>query len=478
MKTFKSLISIIITMTMLFSYGFTAEAEDKGLVMPEYDSIISAVNTVNERYQANIEYDEMEYGISNCFLYKTIYQTGNIEAYYTTGNEAYLEYAKNWAGSCNWVGHPSKDSKDLWTWGYSQTLTGNAVLFSHFQGCFQVYIDLYNIEKNNSDNNIADEKKIERAIEVMSYQTSLDEDGFWHMASSLYMGLPVMVKLYHLTGEKTYLDSMYKYFKYTKELLYDGPGGIPENENGYTTSARLTDGAHYSDSDNYKNLFYTDESFVYPQRLYNGIDEKLFSGTDNGLVFAALASALEELPIDYEHYGEFLNTYTQMAKAIKQSMSTDENGYGFWTQNMLLKEPVASYNPNGYETYSTALFTYALAWGINAGVLDYDEYAPTVIRSWNYLENVALQPDGSIGYCFDISRSAPGATTIKNYHNNSYGVGAFLLAGCEMSRFAEQETESQDAKFDALFETIEKTVELIRGLFGEQKNVDKFSSIR
>ena len=467
MKKVRALISIIIVMTMLSSYGFTAQAEDKGLVVPEYENIVSAVNTVNEHYQTNTKYDELELAIPNCFLYRTVYQTGNIEAYYVTGNKAYLEYAEHWAEDCNWEGHPLKHYKDSWSWDYSQALMGDAVLFSHFQGCFQVYIDLYNIEKEESAGEITDEKKIQRAIEVMSYQIGKEEDSFWWIAESLYMGLPVMVKLYHLTGEEKYLDSMYKYFKYTKELLYDGPGGIPENEDGYTTSARLQKGANYSVSDNYKNLFYTDESYVYPRRLYNGIDEKLFSAKDNGLVFAALAKALEELPEDYQHYDEFLNTYTQMAKAIKQSMCTDENGYGFWTQNMLLKEPVSANNTNGYETYSTSLFTYALAWGINAGILDYDEYAQTVIRAWNYLENIALQPDGSIGYCFDISRSSVGATTIKVYHTNSYSVGAFLLAGCEMSRFVKQDTQSQETKFNALFKTIEKTIGLIKGLFCE-----------
>ena len=455
MKKVKSLISIIMAMVILSSYSFSVKAEDKGLVMPEYENIISAVNTVNEHYQANVKYDESNLEIPNSFLYRTVYQTGNLETYYMTGNKAYLEYAENWAESCNWEGHPSKNDKTVWTWGYSQTFTGNEVLFSHFQGCFQVYIDLYNMEK--------DESKIERAIEVMSYQTSLNEDSFWHMADSLYMGLPLMVKLYHLTGDEKYLDCMYKYFKYTKELFYDGPGGIPESADGYTTSAGLKEGANYSDSNNYKYLFYSNDSYVYPQRLYNGKDEKVFSSKDNGLVFAALARAMEELPTTWEHYDEFLNTYIEMAKAIKQNMCVDENGYGFWTQNMLLKEPVASYNPNGYETYATALFTYAFAWGINAGILDYDEYSQSLIRAWNYLENVALQPDGSIGYCFDISRSSIGATTIKIYNDNSYSVGAFLLAGCEMSKFVENETktESPGIKLNALFEMLEKTVELI-----------------
>ncbi len=434
MKRLKRFISIVIVAGMLFSYGFSVKADDKGLIMPEYENIISAVNKVNEHYQATVGYDELELGVPNCFLYKTVYQTGNLEAYYVTGNKAYLEYAENWAESCNWEGHPSKNDKILWTWGYSQTFAGNAVLFSNFQGCFQVYIDLYNMEK--------DEPKIERALEVMSYQTSLNEDSFWHMADSLYMGLPLMVKLYHLTDEEKYLDCMYKYFKYTKELLYDGPGGIPENEDGYTTSARLNEGAQYSDSNNHKYLFYPDASYVYPRRLYEGIDEKMFSAKDNGLVFAALARVLKELPEEYEHYDEFLNTYTQMAKAIKQSMCIDENGYGFWTQNMLLKKPVASYNPNGYETYSTAMFTYALAWGINAGILDYEEYDQNVIRAWNYLENIALKDDGSLRYAFDVARSATGAST-ERANINSYSVGAFLLAGCEMSEFIEQVNVNQ-----------------------------------
>ncbi|MBQ8541548.1 MAG: discoidin domain-containing protein, partial [Clostridia bacterium] len=86
----------------------------------------------------------------------------------------------------------------------------------------------------------------------------------------------------------------------------------------------------------------------------------------------------------------------------------------------------------GYETSGTAFFTYGFAWGINAGILPKDEYLETAVRAWNYLENIALQPDGMVGYVQYIGSNAVEAMGPRN--NQNFGTGAFLLAAAEMSR--------------------------------------------
>ena len=69
------------------------------------------------------------------------------------------------------------------------------------------------------------------------------------------------------------------------------------------------------------------------------------------------------------------------------------------------------------------------------GMLDKAANRPGVMKAWNYLTTVALQPDGRIGYVQPIGEKAiPGQVVDANSTAN-FGVGAFLLAACEMVRF-------------------------------------------
>ena len=94
----------------------------------------------------------------------------------------------------------------------------------------------------------------------------------------------------------------------------------------------------------------------------------------------------------------------------------------------------ASHAP-GPETSGTALFTYGILWGVNNGILAKKQYKQAIKRAWNYLTKVALQKDGRVGYVQPIGeRAIPGQTVDSNSQSN-FGVGAFLLAACEYSRY-------------------------------------------
>ncbi len=443
-KLLKSAVSVLTAVAMVASVAASfavvtvaepvvaSAAEDKGAIMPTYEGTIAALEAANDYYQSRVKYNQVEYGIPNYFWAKAAYLTGNMEAYYATGIEAYRKYATDWANSCGWSSAPSTNKAE-WKWGYDQSFNSKNVLFGDFQICFQSYIDLYNIEKNESKGTVADQKKIARALEVMSEEVSRSNDDFWWWADGLYMVMPVMTKLYKLTGEQKYLDGLYRFWRYAKELMYDGPGGIPTNANGYTTSARLANGAHYSDPNNYTYLFYRDAGYAFPLKGNPGHEsEKNFWARGDGWVFAGLAKVLQDIPDSWEHYDEFEKTYLEMAPAIRDCMRTDENGYGFWTQSMLQGYPTSASNPNGYETSGTAFFTYGFAWGINSGLLPKEEYLETAVRAWNYLEHIALQPDGMVGYVQYIGSQATKAMGPRD--NQNFGVGAYLLAAAEMSR--------------------------------------------
>ncbi len=409
--------------------GYLPEAVEA--MLPTYDSAVAAIRSANDYWQDKYAYNQSVNGLHVAFWDTAAYHTGNVEAYKLTGDEDYLQYSVNWANYCNWTGNNYAGDPSTWTWTYDQNQGSTGVLFGDWQTCFQSYIDMYELG--------VEDASLERVYEVVDYQISKDEDGYWWWADALYMVMPVMSKLYKQTGDEKYLDALYKYFRYAKELMYDGKGGIPTDKNGYTTSAELKSGAGYSDPEDYKNLFYRDANYVYPLRPNSGHEtEKNFWARGNGWVFAGLSKVLSDMPETYEHYDEFCNTYVEMAEAIVSCQQTDDNGYGFWTQSMLQNYPAGNNgNAEGYETSGSAFFTYGLFWGINSGILDKDTYLESAARAWGYLENVALQPGGKVGYVQPIGSNATSATPYST--TNNFGVGAFLLAACEAARYAENQ---------------------------------------
>ena len=72
---------------------------------------------------------------------------------------------------------------------------------------------------------------------------------------------------------------------------------------------------------------------------------------------------------------------------------------------------------------------YALAWGINNGLLSKEKFQPAVAKAWEGL-NRLVSRDGRVGWVQPI-----GADPRRNFNEESwevYGAGAFLLAGSEV----------------------------------------------
>ncbi|MDD5185124.1 MAG: glycoside hydrolase family 88 protein [Paludibacter sp.] len=316
------------------------------------------------------------------------YHTGNMEAYFVTANEKYLQYSEKWAIKNEWKGVKGND-RTKWKYKYGET--ADYVLFGDWQICFQTYIDLYNIAP--------DSIKIARAREVMEYEMSTPRNDYWWWADGLYMVMPVMTKLYRVTGNTMYLDKLNEYFSYACSIMYDSKA----------------------------DLFYRDAKYVYPaHKSVNG--KKDFWARGDGWVFAGLAKVLKDLPKDSKYRNIFLKYYKDMAKAIIKSQQPE----GYWTRSML--DPQHAPGP---ETSGTAFFTYGLLWGINNGYLKEKTCLPAAIKGWKYLSTVALQPSGKVGYVQPIGEKAiPGQVVDANSTSN-FGVGAFLLAASEMVRYTD-----------------------------------------
>lgn len=351
----------------------------------EHDSIskqqvIDIIKNVNSYWQAN----NSEHG--NAFWHIAAYHTGNMAAYDVTGIEDYRKFSEAWAEKNEWKGAKS-DNKSEWKYSYGEK--DDYVLFGDWQICFQVYIDLYKLNP--------DENKIARAKEVMEYEMSTPKNDYWWWADGLYMVMPVMSRLYKITGNELYLDKLYEYYAFARDLMYNVESG----------------------------LFFRDAKYVYPKHKTNkGLKD--FWARGNGWVFAAIPRVLQDLPNNNKHRAEYIQTFQAMAKALAASQQQD----GYWTRSILDSEQAP-----GPETSGTAFFTYGFLWGINNDLLDEATYKPVVEKSWRYLTQTALQPNGRVGYVQPIGEKAIPGQVIDANSTADFGVGAFLLAASEMIKY-------------------------------------------
>ncbi|MGB3105344.1 glycoside hydrolase family 88 protein [Sphingobacterium siyangense] len=345
--------------------------------------VLEKVNKANQYWQS-IHKPEVW-----AFWDQAAYHTGNMELYKISRKKSYLKYSEDWAKFNEWQGAKSTNEEN---WKYSYGETDDHVLFGDWQICFQTYIDLYNLSPSP--------EKIARAKEVMEYQVHSVNNDYWWWADGLYMVMPVMTKMYNLTKNPLYLSKLKIYLDYSDSIMFD----------------------------NESKLYYRDAKYVFPKhQSLNG--KKDFWARGDGWVFAGLAKVLQDLPKDDRHYNFYLRRFKDMAIAIVDCQQSE----GFWTRSMLDPD-----HAPGRETSGTAFFTYGLLWGINNGLLTEKKFHTAAVRGWNYLSEIALQPDGKVGYIQPIGEKAIPGQVVDANSTAPFGVGAFLLAGSEMYRYMDK----------------------------------------
>ena len=369
-----------IRLVLLFVIFTSLSLQAKSWKAEEVKAVIRQVNTYWQQHNpAEVR----------AFWDHAAYHTGNMEVYKLLGDQQMLDYSVRWAEHNQWKGATEPNSAK---WKYKRYGEGqDFVLFGDWQICFQTYIDLYQLQ--------ADDKRVARALEVMGYEADSRANDYWWWADALYMVMPVMTKMYRLTGDTRYLDKLYQNILYSDSIMLDVETG----------------------------LYFRDGKYVYPKhKSANG--KKDFWARGDGWVLAGLAKVLQDMPNTYTHRLFFLEKYQRLARAVANLQQPE----GYWTRSMMDPE-----HAPGPETSGTAFFTYGLLWGVNNGYLDKKEYSPVIERAWKYLTTIALQKDGKVGYVQPIGeRAIPGQTVDANSQAN-FGVGAFLLAACEYVRYLE-----------------------------------------
>jgi rhamnogalacturonyl hydrolase YesR len=216
----------------------------------------------------------------------------------------------------------------------------------------------------------------------------------WWWCDALFMAPPVWSSMYRATYETKYLDYLDKHWWETSDLLYDAQ----------------------------RHLYFRDVTFLHKM---NAQGNPIFWSRGNGWVMGGIARTLDYLPKDYPAHAKYETQLREMAGAVA---SLQDARNGLWHADLL---DAADYPQP--ETSGSALITFALAWGVNHGVLDQATYMPVIAKAWRGLVG-QIYADGRLGN-IQQTGSAPAYYLPSSSYN--YGVGGFLLAGSEVTQLAE-----------------------------------------
>ncbi|MEV7555294.1 glycoside hydrolase family 88 protein [Amycolatopsis sp. NPDC089917] len=261
--------------------------------------------------------------------------------------------------------------------GYLLQSDPSRPFFPDFQAAGEAYLDLYSFHPDALV--IADVRK-RVADEVASVERG--DAAYWDYVDALNMAMPSLARIGVMDGSEPTLAAMRKLFRSAEKRLFDDGLGLWRRDAG---------------------------SDAYWSR-------------GNGWALAALAKVLQVLPSGDSRRPELLRVFEKMANTLWFLQRRD----GFWNTDLL-----RPWNHGGPESSGTALFTFGLAWGVNAGILDAGKYRPTVDKAWEALSTKALRADGFLGYVQPVA-SGPGPARAGD--TAAYGVGAFLIAGQQMAR--------------------------------------------
>ncbi|MCA9627936.1 MAG: glycoside hydrolase family 88 protein [Myxococcales bacterium] len=302
---------------------------------------------------------------------RATYFSANMMAYSQMGIEDYRTYTEGWAAS-----H---------AWGLNG---GDTTRFADNHTAGQAYIALYRLDPKS--------EKLASITNSISAMVASSQRDDWYWIDALHMAMPVFAALGQINGEpQAYSDAMYELFVDTRDRrgLFNETDGLWYRDSGYKPPATTEPG---------------------------GAD--IYWSRGNGWVMAAMAKTLTELPASDAHRSEYVSVLRSMASALVEVQRPD----GFY--NSSLHDPL---DHGGPESSGTGFFTYAMAWGVNNGLLDRATYEPAIVAGWNALANTAVHPDGRLGYCQRIG-AAPADTSYDE--TTDYCVGAFIMAGLEVAK--------------------------------------------
>ena len=266
---------------------------------------------------------------------------------------------------------------------------GPRIMMADDQAIGQTYLELYMIHK---DPEMMGPLRARLDTEMATPESAYEKKPLWWWCDALYMAPPVYADMAAITGDQKYLSFMDREWSVTTDLLYD-------------RSVHL----------------YSRDATYLDRHEQNG--QKIFWSRGNGWVMGGIVRVLKELPKDSALRPKFEEQLKEMSAEMLSIQGKD----GLWRPGLL--------DPDAYplpEVSGSAFVTYAMAYGVNEGILDRATYWPAVEKAWAGMIS-HVYADGRLG-CIQPVGAAPGAYTETSSY--VYGVGAFLLAGSEIYRTA------------------------------------------
>lgn len=251
----------------------------------------------------------------------------------------------------------------------------------------QMFLEQYTIHK---DSKMMAAMRARLDAEMATPDPTDPQKPLWWWCDALFMAPPVWSGMYAATGDRKYIDYLDEEWAKTSDRLYD-----PK-----------------------EHLYFRDSTYL-TKTEPNG--KKMFWSRGNGWVMGGIIRTLRYLPKDDPARAKYIAQLKEMAARVAEIQGPD----GLWKAGLL--------DPGDYdlpEISGSAFFTYALAAGVNEGILDRKTYRPVIEKAWAGMLH-HIYADGRLG-C--IQQTGADPEPFKASASYNYGVGAFLLAGSEIRK--------------------------------------------
>jgi rhamnogalacturonyl hydrolase YesR len=207
----------------------------------------------------------------------------------------------------------------------------------------------------------------------------------------LYMSLPAISQMGKLTGERRYYDEVVKQYTQFSQRMFNQQKGLYMHG-------------------------WVQEMSVHPEFHW---------ARANGWALMTTVDILDVLPEDHPGRAAIL----AQLKAHVKGLAALQAGSGFWHQ-------LLDRNDSYLETSATAIYTYAIAHGINKGWLDTKAYGPMALLAWNAVSTKVTNKGQVEGTCVGTGMGFDPAFYYYRPVNvyAAHGYGPVILAGAEIIR--------------------------------------------
>ena len=132
---------------------------------------------------------------------------------------------------------------------------------------------------------------------------------------------------------------------------------------------------------------------------------------------------LKYLPENFPDRPRYITLFQQMAEKIASLQGSD----GIWRPSLLDFQQFPTPESSG-----TALYCYAIAWGINHHLLNKKQYLPVVDKAWAGL----LAMRNKAGDLAHVQKPGDRPAMVTPDVTKPYASGAFIMAGVQLMKLA------------------------------------------